>query len=140
MNGIIERLKKILIENGYSCVIRQNNDFYMENEKGIAPIANHYEMGHLKGACIADKVIGKASAMYVIAGEAKEVYGEVMSKPAMEILNKHDVKYQYEELVENIINREKNGLCPMESSVLEEDDIQIGLQKINDKRISLQKK
>ena len=45
----------------------------------------------LKGAAVADTVIGKAAAMLRIHAGAVAVYGEVMSRPAVQALEAHDL-------------------------------------------------
>ncbi len=46
-----------------------------------------------------------------------------MSKYAIPILKENNVKYEYENLVDYIINNNKTGMCPMENKYKEETDI-----------------
>lgn len=127
---MINDLKKILFDEKLACIIEQNGVIYKETAKGVLPIVNHYEAGHLKDAVIVDKVIGKASALFMLLGRPKAIHGMVISEPALEIIKKSGVPYSYDEVVENIINREGTGLCPMESSVIGESDLQKGAEII----------
>jgi hypothetical protein len=63
---------------------------------------------------IADKVIGKAAALLVAGYKVKQIYAEVLSQQAMEVLDQYPILYQYENQVAHIQNRSKNGQCPME--------------------------
>jgi len=46
-----------------------------------------------------------------------------MSKIAIPVLEENNVKYEYENLVDYIINRDKTGMCPMENKYKDEKDI-----------------
>lgn len=77
----------------------------------------------LKGAVVADKVIGKvASSILVLAG-VKEIYAEVMSKYALSVLEENQVVYEYQTLVDYVENNDKTGMCPMENKYRNEVDI-----------------
>ncbi|MCI9366395.1 MAG: DUF1893 domain-containing protein [Clostridia bacterium] len=60
--------------------------------------------------------------MLIVAG-VKEIFAKVMSKYAIPILKENNVKYEYENLVDYIINNNKTGMCPMENKYKEETDI-----------------
>lgn len=93
------------------------------NERGVKTLLSLQD-GALKGACVADKVIGKAAAMLLVRGGAIEVYAQIVSEPALEVFKAHNVACTYGEVVKNVINRTQTGICPMEMAVLEESDIQ----------------
>ena len=46
----------------------------------------------LKGASIADKVVGKGAAALMILGGIKELYTDIISTKALELLQKSDIK------------------------------------------------
>ncbi|MEG0291904.1 MAG: DUF1893 domain-containing protein [Anaerovoracaceae bacterium] len=126
----MENLKKILIDEGLACIIKQEDNIYKETERGVVPIVKHYEEGHLQNAYIVDKVIGKASAIFMILGGPKAIHGRVISEPALEIIQRNNIQVSYDEVVKNIINRDGTDLCPMEKSVLNEDDLNKGADTI----------
>ena len=113
------KAKKILEEKGYTCVFINKEKEFFSTERGVKPLLNFLDEGYdLKGFFVADKVIGKAAAMlYVLLG-VKEIFSLVISKPAIEILEKNNIKVFYETIVERIENRKKDGFCPMEECVL----------------------
>ena len=67
---------------------------------------------------MADKVIGKAAAFLLIKGNVKAVYAEIISNHALDTLQQTDILVQYQKVVPYIINRNKDGMCPMEETVL----------------------
>lgn len=69
----------------------------------------------LRGGDVADKVIGKGAAAVMAYGGARRVYGIVMSRPALELLQGAGIETTYGTLVDNIINREGTGICPVEA-------------------------
>lgn len=70
---------------------------------------------------VADRVVGLAAALF-LAEKARAVYGGVMSSPARRCLQRAGVTLRVGEEVGAIENRRGDGLCPLESIALEEDD------------------
>lgn len=68
----------------------------------------------LNGARIADKVVGKGAAALMVLGAVGEVYAQVISKPALALLEQAGIHVSYGMLVPNIVNREGSGMCPLE--------------------------
>ena len=54
--------------------------------------------------------------LFALAG-VSEVYGEVMSREALPVLEKYCIEYGYGELTDYIVNRAGDGMCPMEKAV-----------------------
>ena len=90
----------------------------MSKDKGIAPILKLINADeNLENFSLADRIVGKAVAMLVVYSKIREVYAEVLSKKGEEVLKKHNIKYSYKTLTENIINRKGDDICPMEKTV-----------------------
>lgn len=104
----------------------------IEEGRGISPLMSLYvgKGNRLKGSFVVDRVIGKAAAVICVCAGARGVFGELMSKPAAIYLKERNIPRSWKELTENIINREKDGICPMEFSVLDENDPEKGFKKI----------
>lgn len=47
----------------------------------------------------------------------KNVYGEVLSRKAIPILEKYGIKYSFGTVTDSIKNRYGTGICPMEQTV-----------------------
>lgn len=119
------KAKQMVKSAAASCVlIKDNRIVHTANGHGVAPLILTYENEPelLKDAFVVDKIIGKAAAMIIVLGGAKEAYGEIMSATACEYLAKHGCKISYSERIELVANRLGDGMCPLESSVLEIDD------------------
>ncbi len=115
-------LKKTLLENNYSIV---SSNGYSSVKTGIMPImlAMKDDLHFFEGCSVADKIIGKASAMLLTLSGVKEVYTPVLSRSGQEIFEKYHVAYEYDELVDYIVNRKGDGMCPMEMTVKDIDDM-----------------
>lgn len=69
----------------------------------------------LHGASVADKVVGKAAAALMVLAGVKEIYAEVISIPALNLLKANGIITTYGQAVPNITNRTGTGLCPLET-------------------------
>ena len=115
--------------------------FYCSSLRGIRPIMNWIleDELFLKGALVGDKVIGKAAALLLVFAEVSGIYAEVISEPAKQVLKEHNIPYAFQTQVPYIINRTKDGICPMEQSVLKISSPREALQVLQDKLKQLQK-
>ena len=80
------------------------------------------EPQRLKGAIVADKIVGKASASLLIVGDVKELYTNIIATPAREMLEKVGIVVSAKEEVPMILNRDRSGQCPMDQSLNGIDD------------------
>lgn len=93
-----------------------------ETGRGIGPALRLYREGKLRGADVADRIVGRAAAALFVAGGAVSVHADVMSEGAAEFLSAYGVPNGAEVITREIINRAKTGICPMEAAVKELDD------------------
>lgn len=84
--------------------------------RGVADLFRllHEEPDVIAGARIADKVVGKGAAALMAVAKAAEVYADVISKPALDMLVGTGIKTTYGVLAEHIINRAGTDICPLE--------------------------
>ena len=123
MHPDLENCKAILENENLTCVVKQGDKVLKTTDRGIKPFMQWIESGeNLRGAVAADKVVGKAAAMLFVLLGVGEIYAVVMSRSAKKILDGHGIKYSCGEEVEYIINRKKDGMCPMEKAVMDIDD------------------
>lgn len=108
---------------------------YFSTDKGIKPILLklNENIHYFKDLVVADKIIGKASAMLLVLSGVKEVNALVLSKSGKNILEKYGIAYSCEQLVEYIINRKGDDMCPMEKTVAGIDDLKQAYQALNAK-------
>ena len=115
----LDIVKNHLKENLFNLVVYKENKFHTSNKRGVLPLVELLESNiNFRSASAADKVVGKATSfLYVLLG-VKEVYADVISKPALKVLQENKIYVEYSFLVDNIINRKKDGICPFEEAVL----------------------
>lgn len=73
------------------------------------------EPDSLAGAMVADKVVGKGAAALMVLAHVAEVYADVLSEPAQELLVGAGIRTSCGTLVPYIINRAGTGMCPLEA-------------------------
>ncbi len=122
----LEEVKEILHQKNASLVVAYENgeikEYYQERIKDIKDILKENENA-LKGAVIADKVIGKVAGSILAVAGVKEIYTDVISEYALPVLEENHIQYEYKDKVEYIINQTKNGMCPMENKYKDEVNI-----------------
>ncbi len=115
----LEKAKELLVKSEYTCVLQINDKTYTSSLRGVKPLVLFYKSGKdFSGFSAADKVVGKGAAFLYILLDVKEVYAGIISKPALSILNLYGIKVEYNILVEHIINRKGDGICPFEQAVM----------------------
>lgn len=131
------KAKNILLEKGYTCVLRLGEIEYHSTLRGVKPLIDFLESNrNFNGFCAADRVVGAGAAhLYVLLG-AKAVWAQVISEGGKNILQRNNVSVFCENVVPNIINRKGDGTCPIEASVNGITDSKIALATI---KLTLQK-
>ena len=111
----LEKAKSILADSEYTLVLCNGDKLYTSRKRGVAPMLEFIDTEtDLKGFSAADKVIGKAAAMLFVHAGVTEVHADVISNSAADFLYVKGIPFTYNLLVENIINRTGDGICPME--------------------------
>ena len=123
----MKRLVEILHdEQGSLVVSSESGEVTTYNKKGVRDLVwlLDNEPQRLRGASVADKVVGKASAGLLVQGGVIEVYADVMSRLAIPLLDKAGIRYNYGETVDRVVIPEGDKRCPLESIVLEAETAQ----------------
>lgn len=130
----MEELISMLHTGGYSCVIANGEEIRTFTQRGVADLYDllTMEAEFLKGAIIADKVVGKGAAALMILGEIKELYTDVISTKALDLFQKSGVKVDFTQEVPFIWNRNHTGWCPVETMCSEENSAENILPLIRD--------
>jgi hypothetical protein len=68
----------------------------------------------LEGASLADRVAGKAIALLCVYAKISDVYAEILSKKAKTVFEENGILHEWGELVENVLDLNKSGICPFE--------------------------
>ena len=116
----LENAKSTLSSGGYTCVHCLGDKIYTSQEGGVKPLVVFLESEErFEGYSAADKVVGRATAfLYVLLG-VKNVYADVISRPALDVLESNGISASFGTAVDNIINRKGDGICPFEAAVLD---------------------
>ncbi|MBO4851757.1 MAG: DUF1893 domain-containing protein [Prevotella sp.] len=121
MKGLID----ILHQEECSLVVRDAcGEVTTYNKKGVRDLIwlLDHEPDRLRGARLADKVVGKAAAGLMVRGGVTEVYADVMSRLALPLLDAAGIAYTYSDLVEQIVIPKGDNRCPLERIVAEAQD------------------
>ena len=102
----------------HKIALYKDGKLYTSDKRGVAPMLEFIESNvNLHGFSAADVVVGKATAMLF----------------ALEFLCKCNIDVSYDTLADNIINRDKTDICPMEKTVLNMDDVDKAFYAIKEK-------
>ncbi|MFV0392832.1 MAG: DUF1893 domain-containing protein [Coprobacillaceae bacterium] len=126
------KAKELLIKEGYTLVGVKEDIVYTSTFNGIRPIMDKVKDNALyfKDYEIADKVIGKSAALLLVRSQVKSIDALVLSEHAKTLLDTYKIPYTYDTLVPYIINRNKDGMCPMEESVISITDLEEGFKAL----------
>ena len=120
----LEQAKEILKSGNYTAVLCKGQEIYTSDLRGVKPLVIWVESGkNFGGFSAADKVVGKATAFLYLKLAVRQIYAQIISKPALNLLKDSGISITYGTLVENIINRQGNGICPFEQQVLHISDV-----------------
>ncbi len=115
------KAKKLLIDDIILALVKDDQVITSE-KRGISFLLSLAYENKYQGYSAADKIVGKAAAFLYVIMQVENVYGETITKRAVEILRQANINVEYKILTENIINRTNTGLCPMELIVLNIED------------------
>lgn len=113
---MIENLIGMLHDGNHSLVLGNGDAAMIFDGRGVSDLYRIYtespEM--LKGAAVADKIVGKGAAALMSLGGVRQVYADVISAAALKLLRDNGVEVGFTDEVPNIINRAGTGICPVE--------------------------
>ena len=121
MHANLIKAREILEEQDCGLVVINACGTLTYQERGVRTLLT-VPPGTLSGAFVADRVVGKAAALLLVRGGAIAVYARIISEPALKLFEKYHVVCIHGDVVQNVENRDRSGICPMESAVLEIDD------------------
>jgi len=118
----LEIAKKRLNEKRLTLSIVKNGEIIFETvSNGISGFLEAIEKfgDGLEGASVADRVAGKAIALLCVYAKVEAVYALILSKGAKSVFEKYEIHHEWKELVENILDVKKAGICPFEKLATE---------------------
>lgn len=103
------------------------------NEMGIKALRRIYKERRevLRGATVTDIIIGKGAACFLISGGIRHLNVDVISRAGLDMLQKAGIPVCPKQIVPMIINRKKDGQCPIENLLRETFEAEEGIKKIS---------
>jgi len=126
----VEMLEKV----NYTLVIANDGKvIFSSSEKGIKPLFTSVteHKNELVGSSVADRVTGKAAAMLCEYAGIKQLKTKLISENAINYLKETNIIYEFDQQTPYIKNRDKSGMCPIETLSLKTDNIEILLEDIS---------
>jgi len=121
MRESLDRYLKELEKTGLSLLIYSGEKVIFSSARtGMKPLLEAIEalgLKPLRGAIVADKVVGRAAALLIVYMDVAEVHAGVVSKTAAEVLRSYGLKYHFLREVESIKSRDGVIICPFERLV-----------------------
>ncbi len=128
----MKELQNILNNESLSLVVKQGEDTYKYSGRGVSDlysiVCNNKLI--LNGALIADKIVGKGAAALMSIGKVRSLITTTISRSALQLLELNGVEIEYENLVENIINRTGTDICPVEKLCSDDTNLNVIFDKI----------
>jgi hypothetical protein len=111
-------------ENLTLAIVKNNEVLFATKSHRISGFLDAIQKlgGELEGASLADRVAGKAIALLCVYAKVKEVYAEVLSRKAQVLFKEQKINVQWHELVDNVLDANKTGMCPFEKAAAEISD------------------
>ena len=114
---LIAEMKTLLKDGDAVVVARDGVIRNRERGRGIGPLLKLHDDEALGDALVVDRVIGRATAAICVLGGVRRVHAPLMSKGAEAFLKEHGVVCSCDESTDQILNRDKSDICPMEKTV-----------------------
>ncbi len=117
MNSDLELAKSMLIEKNLSLVIVKKGQVIFETKKpgisGFLQVIENLDK-NLVASAVADKIIGVAAATLCVYSGVSYVFAQIISDEGIRVLKDNNIEYLFEKKIPNILNRNKNDVCPFE--------------------------
>lgn len=119
-----ERAKETLLsDDALGCAVCRDGVVLTGTGRGVKPLLQWLAEGRdLHGYRAADRIVGKAAALLYARLGVGAVYAQTMSEGGLAALRGLGIAAAYGVLVPMILNRRRDGMCPIERSVQSIDD------------------
>jgi hypothetical protein len=116
MNDLETAKKRLRDENLTLSIVSDGKVLFETVSHGISPFLDAVETcgSSLEGASVADRVVGKAVALLCVEARVCAVYALTMSRGAEELLAEHEIRHEWETLVDSVLGTDKRQTCPFE--------------------------
>ena len=135
----MDKAEKILASRSV-VFTRGNAVVYESTDRGIKPLIAAIDSGVDYSDCDAtDRIVGKAAANLYLLIKVKSVSACVMTYAAKNLLSANGIECDADTYTDNIVNRNGDGLCPMETAVADAETPDAALNAIREKIKLMQK-
>lgn len=102
-------------------IVKKGKVIFETKSQGIGSFlrANEKFGKKLVTSSVADKIVGAAAAMLCAYSEVSSVFAITISKEGIRMLEDNNIIYQFENQVPNILNHDKNDICPFEKIAID---------------------
>jgi hypothetical protein len=139
----LELAKSKLIEEDLSLVITKNGKTIFKTQKqGLTGFLEAIEkLGkNLVTASVADKIVGVAASMLCVYTRVASVFALTISEEGSKVLEGNNIVYRFKEAVPNILNRNKNDVCPFEKLAMRSNNPEEAYVKLRSCAIQMMRK
>jgi hypothetical protein len=139
----LELAKSKLIEEDLSLVITKNGKIIFKTQKqGLMGFLEAIEkLGkNLVTASVADKIVGVAASMLCVYARVASVFALTISEEGSKVLEGNNIVYRFKEAVPNILNRNKNDVCPFEKLAMRSNNPEEAYVKLRSCAIQMMRK
>ncbi len=131
---MINKIKTMLHEANYSCVISKGDEIRTFNRKGVLDLylLQQENPDFLKNASVADKITGKAAATIMAYAGISTLYTDIISISALHFLRRRNIEVEFGKIVPFIKNRTGTDWCPLEKVCFDIESVEISYAKISE--------
>ena len=121
----LDMAKEVFYQEKWSLVVvNKGKIISKKNKSRLLPLIKTMEQfkEKVRGGTVADKVVGRAAAMIMVAYGIAEVFTPLISEGGKNILREASIYVEAEKTVPVILNEHRKKPCPMEKMVSEIED------------------
>ena len=119
------QMLEMLNQQSLSLLVFNDDRLTTHDNRGVQDLLRliSEEPERLRGAIVADKLVGKAAAAIMAAGGVKEVHTNLISTPARELLEREGIVVAASEEVPRILNRDRSDMCPIDAQIVNVESV-----------------
>ena len=117
------------------CIVGGGKVIFESASRGISGFLDAMQIfgDRLEGASVADRVVGKAVALLCVDSRVGAVYASTLSRDAKRLFDDCQVRVEWGELAESILDTGRRDTCPFErlaSGIVDPKDAYIRLRAL----------
>lgn len=120
-------------------IYKGNQVVYTSEYKGVRPMMDYMKVygPSQEPLTVVDRIMGRGAMILAVLINAKIIKTPIISETALALAEIYGLTVEAEKIVPYIVNREGNGRCPIETSVLGIEDVQEGYEVIKETIVKL---